>query len=129
MRFIEKAEEYQGWRYQWGGRSPQTSFDCAGLVMYCANQTLGKNYNLWYTNAEMLLNNHCYQISAGEARAGDLVFFRGTYGNNVNYISHVVIYCGDGIYYGAGDPIGYDWVNGIRNIYGQIATAVYARMW
>ena len=128
MRFIEKAEEYQGWRYQWGGRSPQTSFDCAGLVMYCANQTLGKNYNLWYTNAESLLYNHCYQISASEAQAGDLVFYRGTYGNNVNYISHVVIYCGDGIYYGAGDPIGYEWVGGVRNIYGDPASVVYARM-
>ena len=129
MRFIEKAEEYQGWRYVWGGRSPQVGFDCAGLVMYCANQTLGKSYNLMYTNAEMLYNNHCYQISASEARAGDLVFYRGTYGNNVNYISHVVIYCGSGIYYGAGDPIGYEWVSNVKNIYGNAASVIYARMW
>lgn len=128
MRYISKAGEYQGWPYVWGGRSPQMGFDCAGLVMYCANATLGKNYDLWYTNAESLLNNHCYQISQNEARAGDLVFFRGTYGNNINYISHVVIYCGNGIYYGAGDPIGYNWVSAVRNTRGQVAQTVYARM-
>ena len=128
MRYISKAEEYQGWSYEWGGRSPQTGFDCAGLVMYCANATLGKNYDLWYTNAESLLNNHCYQISQNDARPGDLVFFRGTYGNNINYISHVVIYCGNGIYYGAGDPIGYNWVSAVRNTRGQVAQTVYARM-
>ena len=129
MRFIEKAEEYQGWSYVWGGRSPNVGFDCAGLVMYCANETLGKSYNLMYTNAQSLFYNHCYEIAEWEAQPGDLVFYRGTYGSDVNYISHVVIYCGNGIYYGAGDPIGYDWVYGIRNIYGETASVIYARMW
>lgn len=127
MKYIAKAEEYEGWRYQWGGRSPSTSFDCAGLVMYCANKTLGTKYDLMNTNAEMLYNR-LKHISAGEAKPGDLVFYRGTYGSDVNYISHVVIYVGNGYMYGAGDPIGYAPVNSIRNIKGKAATAVYARI-
>ena len=127
MKLIKKAEEYEGWRYQWGGRSPSTSFDCAGLVMYCSNKAWGTSFDLMNTNAEMLYNR-CTHISASQAKSGDLVFYRGTYGSDVNYISHVVIFTGDGYMYGAGDPIGYTRVNAIRNFKGKKATAVYARI-
>jgi hypothetical protein len=128
MALIEKAEQYEGWKYVWGGRDPsQGGFDCAGLVMYCANHVWGAGLDLWNTNAERLFNNHCKVISAAEAQPGDFVFYRGTYGTNVNRISHVVIYCGHGIMYGAGDPIGYQPVNVIKNILHQYATPIYAR--
>jgi len=125
-KYIAKAEEYEGWPYHWGGRSPQTSFDCSGLVMYCANQVLGKNYDLVNTNAS-ILSTMCTRISASKARPGDLVFYKGTYGS-LDHISHVVIYCGDGIMYGAGSPIGYDRVDVIKNMAGQPAEYFYARM-
>lgn len=126
VNYIAYAEQYEGWRYHWGGRSPQTSFDCSGLVMYCANHALGKNYDLMNTNASMLASM-CTRISASEARPGDLVFYIGTYGSMTN-ISHVVIYCGNGIMYGAGDPIGYDRVDVIKNLAKQPASYFYARM-
>lgn len=127
LRVLTKAEEYEGWPYQWGGRSPFTSFDCAGLVMYCANEVWGTNFDLMYTNAERLYSL-CTPISESEARPGDLVFYRGTYGSDINYISHVVFYAGRGIMYGAGDPIGYDVVNAPTNIRGQSARYMFARI-
>ena len=127
MKLIKKAESYEGWRYQWGGRSPSTSFDCAGLVMYCSNQVWKTHFDLMNTNAEMLYGK-CKHIKANEAKPGDLVFYRGTYGSDVSYISHVVIYTGRGYMYGAGDPIGYAKVNSIKNIKGKNATAVFARI-
>ena len=127
MKLIKKAESYEGRRYQWGGRSPSTSFDCAGLVMYCSNKAWGTHFDLMNTNAEMLYDK-CTHISAKDAKPGDLVFYRGTYGNDVTYISHVVIYAGNGYMYGAGDPIGYAKVNSVKNIRGNTATAVYARI-
>jgi len=126
MKLIVKAETYEGWRYQWGGRSPSTSFDCAGLVMYCSNKAWGTHFDLMNTNAEMLYGK-CKHIKASEAKPGDLVFYRGTYGG-INYISHVVIYTGHGYMYGAGDPIGYARVDSIKNMKGKTATAVYARI-
>lgn len=126
LSIMVKAEQYEGWEYQWGGRSPATSFDCAGLVMYCANEVWGTNYDLIYTNADRLYSL-CTPISASEAKVGDFVFYRGTYGSDVNYISHVVLYAGNGIMYGAGDPIGYAKVNSIRNIRRQPAQVLYAR--
>ena len=124
---MHKAEQYEGWPYQWGGRSPQTSFDCAGLVMYCANVVWNTSFDLEYTNAERLYAK-CKKITAKQARPGDLVFYRGTYGNDVTYISHVVFYAGNGLMFGAGDPIGYSYVNSIWNILGRPAEVLYARI-
>ena len=127
MRYIEYAEQFEGRAYKWGGRSPAQGFDCAGLVMYCANQVLGTSYDLIYTNAATLYTL-CDPISESEAKPGDLVIYRGTYGSGVNYISHVVIFCGNETMYGAGDPIKYAPVTSIRNIYGEPAKYMYARI-
>lgn len=128
MDLIQYAEQYEGWPYVWGGRSPSDGFDCAGLVEWCANQVFGMDIDTTYTNAASLFSDYCDQISAADARAGDVVFFRGTYGDDVNYISHVLIYCGQGIAYGAGDPISYVLTTAITNIYDQVADIVYARL-
>lgn len=128
MALITEAEKYQGWAYVWGGRSPATGFDCAGLVEYCANTVFGMGIDTLYTNAERLLNDYCVVVSKVNAVAGDLCFFRGTYGSDVDYISHVLIYCGSGVGYGAGDPISYTDVSSITNIYDQTASVVYARL-
>ena len=45
-------------------------------------------------------------LPISEAKAGDLIFFTGTYDSG-SYISHVGIYVGDMRMYHAGDPIGY----------------------
>lgn len=122
------ANQYVGLPYVWGGRDPsQGGFDCAGLVMYTYNHVAGTKFDLWYTNAAMLFTNHCTEVSEAQARPGDLVFFRGTY-NHIDYISHVGIYCGNGITLNAGDPIGYDCIYDFKNMNGQPAKYFFARV-
>lgn len=85
------------------------------------------NINSDYTSAASLYYNYCTQISEKDARPGDIVFWKGTYGN-LDYISHVGIYCGNGVAIDAGDPIGYDRVTDIKNMNGKTAERVYGRL-
>lgn len=54
--------------------------------------------------------DQCTPVSAGEAKAGDIIFFTGTY-NSVGAVSHVGIYCGNGVMIHCGDPISYASIN------------------
>lgn len=121
------ALRYKGWRYQWGGRHPHTSFDCAGLVIHTYNNMCGLGINRTFTNAHDLYKYHCKPVKKSEARPGDLVFWKGTY-SHINYISHVGIYCGDNIAYAAGDPIGYYDINKIKNIKKKPAKYFFGRL-
>lgn len=116
------AEQYKGWAYKWGGKYPsQGGFDCSGLVTWCYDNALGATIDGWYTNAEKIYTAYCDFVPANEARPGDIVFWRGTYGSDVNYISHVGIYCGENLCYAAGNPIGYYDITKIKNINGELA--------
>lgn len=123
-----EATKYEGLPYVWGGRYPsQGGFDCAGLCMYVYNQVCGTNFDLIYTNAAMLYTNHCTPVSESEAKPGDLVFFKGTY-QSIDYISHVGIYCGNGVMFNAGDPIGYGYVHDVKNMNGDDAEVLFGRV-
>ena len=98
---MNEALKYQGWKYVYGGASPQTSFDCSGLVQWCYGVA---GINLPRTAQEQY--DATAHLDLSEAKAGDLVFFHGTY-NAGTYITHVGIYCGNNKMYHAGDPIGY----------------------
>ena len=125
---LYEATKYEGLPYVWGGRYPsQGGFDCAGLCMYVFNQVCGTSFNLINTNAAMLYTSHCTPVSESEAQPGDLVFFKGTY-EHINYISHVGIYCGNGVMFNAGDPIGYGYVHDVINMNGAPAEVLYGRV-
>lgn len=125
---LYEATKYEGLPYVWGGRYPsQGGFDCAGLCMYVFNQVCGTSFNLVNTNAAMLYTSHCTPVSESEAQPGDLVFFKGTY-EHINYISHVGIYCGNGVMFNAGDPIGYGYVHDVINMNGAPAEVLYGRV-
>lgn len=121
------ALRYKGWRYQWGGRHPHTSFDCAGLVIHTYNSMCGLGINRTFTNAHDLYKYYCKPVKKSEARPGDLVFWKGTYGR-IDYISHVGIYCGDNITYAAGDPIGYYDITKVKNIKKKPAKYFFGRL-
>ncbi len=77
-----------GIRYTFGGRNPDTGFDCSGLVRYVFDRVTGR-----------LLPHNSYEmarmgtsVGQGELEPGDLVFFN-TRGKR---FSHVGIYVGDG---------------------------------
>lgn len=88
---IAEAEKYLGYPYVWGGSSPSTSFDCSGFVSWVINHC-GNGWNVGRLSAQGLYNV-CTPVSRGNARPGDLVFFKGTY--DTPGISHVGIYVGN----------------------------------
>ena len=104
---MEEAAKYLGYPYVWGGSSPSTSFDCSGFV--CWVFTNSGVHNLPRTTAQGIYGQ-CTPVSAGEAKAGDIIFFTGTY-NSVGAVSHVGIYCGNGVMIHCGDPISYASIN------------------
>jgi cell wall-associated NlpC family hydrolase len=76
-----------GIRYRWGGKSPETGFDCSGLVLYSAQQSLGlklppRSYDIALFGSE---------VSRNDLQVGDLVFFNTLGRRN----SHVGVYLGD----------------------------------
>lgn len=104
---MEEAARYLGYPYVWGGSSPSTSFDCSGFV--CWVFTNSGVHNLPRTTAQGIYDP-CTPVSAADAKAGDIIFFTGTY-NSPGPVSHVGIYCGNGVMIHCGDPIKYASIN------------------
>jgi cell wall-associated NlpC family hydrolase len=84
---VALAKRYLGDAYVWGGASPQTGFDCSGLVQYVYGQA---GVQLPRVTHEQFVVGQAVDRSA--LRTGDIVFFREPDG----YIGH------EGLYLGAG---------------------------
>lgn len=84
---LRTAQGLVGTPYAWGGTSPDTGFDCSGLIWYLSS-TVG--VELPRTSHEMFETGT--RVPMAELRAGDLVFFE-TYAAGA---SHVGIYDGKG---------------------------------
>lgn len=85
---LKRAFSLLGTPYRWGGTSPDTGFDCSGLVGYVF-RTIG--IDLPRVSREMAGSGT--PVTSRDALAkGDLVFF----GRNGARIDHVGIYIGDG---------------------------------
>ena len=89
---VSTALRYLGVRYQWGGASPKTGFDCSGLVMYVFAK-LG--VSLPHFAAAQYYSPDAVYVSPQRLQAGDLVFFTGSDGTREEP-GHVGIYVGDG---------------------------------
>jgi murein DD-endopeptidase MepM/ murein hydrolase activator NlpD len=107
QKLMEEAAKYLGYPYVWGGSSPSTSFDCSGYV--CWVFTNSGVHNLPRTTAQGIYDQ-CTKVSVSEAKAGDIIFFTGTYAS-AGPVSHVGIYCGNGMMIHCGDPIKYASIN------------------
>jgi cell wall-associated NlpC family hydrolase len=86
------AMKYLGVRYQWGGASPKTGFDCSGLVKYVFAQ-LG--VPLVHYAAAQWHSPYGVWVAPNRLQPGDLVFFVGSDGTR-KAPGHVGIYVGDG---------------------------------
>lgn len=102
-KLMQEATKYIGFPYQWGGSTPETSFDCSGFV--CWVYTHSGVHNLPRMTAQDIYNQ-CTPVSKEELKPGDLVFFTGTYQSS-NPVTHIGIYVGDNQMLHCGDPIGY----------------------
>lgn len=88
-KVAEFALKYVGYDYLYGGKEPETDFDCSGLVYY----TYGCfGYRLDRTAAAQAKNGEHVEPDALEP--GDILCFY----NGGSWIGHVGIYIGDGEY-------------------------------
>ena len=83
-----RAISLVGTPYVWGGNTPESGFDCSGLVNYVFRDML--DVRLPRTSRE-LFTLQGPRIAPGQLAGGDLVFF-GSGGG----VSHVGIYVGEG---------------------------------
>ena len=106
-KLFNEAEKHIGKRYVFGANGPN-NFDCSSFV--CWSFTHSGVRNMPRTTAYRIFTDYCNPVSPSEARAGDIIFFHGTY-NSGTPISHVGIYAGNGMMIHAGDPIQYTSIN------------------
>ena len=85
---IERAEDYIGVPYRWGGTSPRTGFDCSGYVRYVYAQ---QGVQLPRTSREQANAGERVTPRISALRQGDLMLFAER-----TTISHVAIYAGGG---------------------------------
>lgn len=77
-----------GLDYRYGGGTPETGFDCSGLVAHVFREA----YGIRLPHSARAQSEYGARVSLAELRAGDLVFY-----NTLNSpFSHVGIYLGDG---------------------------------
>jgi len=106
QKLIIEAERYLGMPYTFGGTPPR-SFDCSAFVCWVFSNS--GVHNLPRTTAQGIYEQ-CTPVSASEAKAGDIIFFTGTY-NAGRPVTHVGIYCGNGVMIHCGNPIQYTSTN------------------
>ena len=84
---IDRALELIGVRYRRGGSSPQTGFDCSGLVNHVFREVRG----LILPHNSRAISKTGLSVAKDELKMGDLVLFH----NLRNAVSHIGIYIGD----------------------------------
>lgn len=82
-----RALSFIGVNYRLGGESPETGFDCSGLVRHVYREALG--LTLPRTSRDISMVGET--IEADELKPGDLVFYNTLQGG----FSHVGIYLGE----------------------------------
>lgn len=79
-----------GTPYRWGGNTPDSGFDCSGLIGYVYQGAAGI---VLPRSTRDMINLRGPDIDRSHLQTGDLVFFATSGGSNV---SHAGIYVGEG---------------------------------
>ncbi len=126
-RMTDIATPFIGYPYVWGGDSPETSFDCSGLVDYILdemgyhyrNEIDGKSVRLPVAGSkhgELFYDGiyeKCLPVKAEDAKPGDIVFFGGTFDASYRKkrLTHVGIYIGDEKFLASSDGYGVAYIS------------------
>jgi cell wall-associated NlpC family hydrolase len=84
---VAQAKKELGTPYVWGGSSPQTGFDCSGLVQWAYAKA---GITIPRTSEQQILASNGKPVDRSHLLAGDLVFFRNSSGD----VHHVGISLG-----------------------------------
>lgn len=107
---FEEGEKYLGVPYRLvPPPTPPTTFCCDIFVKY-----VFKNVGIPFpsdTYTAQGIYDVCTPVSPSEAKAGDLIFFKGTYSAQGRTVTHVGIYCGNGVMLHSGNPVKYSSIN------------------
>ena len=87
MAAIQEASKYIGSNYKWGGSTPQTGFDCSGLMQWAYAQSGIQIPRVTYTQIEAA---NGIAVDRAHLKPGDLVFFAAN-----GDVHHVGMYLGD----------------------------------
>jgi NlpC/P60 family len=79
---VAEAKKHLGTPYQWGGSTPQTGFDCSGLVQWAYAKA---GIEVPRTSEQQILASNGRPVDRGHLRLGDLVFFRNA-GGDVHHV-------------------------------------------
>jgi hypothetical protein len=79
---VAEAKKHLGTPYQWGGSTPQTGFDCSGLVQWAYAKA---GIEVPRTSEQQILAPNGKPVDRGHLRPGDLVFFRDA-GGDVHHV-------------------------------------------
>ena len=85
---LMNALSLTGVKYKYGGKTPETGFDCSGFVRYVFQQAA----DLTLPHGARAISQLGQTIPLGQLQPGDLVFFNTL----KTAFSHVGIYLGDG---------------------------------
>ncbi len=88
---MNKLLSQMGKPYRWGGMSPNTGFDCSGLIYYAYKDVV--RIHMPRTANEMYHLRDAAPVKKGELESGDLVFFHIS---NRGAADHVGVYLGNG---------------------------------
>lgn len=89
---LHTAFDLEGIRYDWGGTSPSTGFDCSGFIQYIFRQ---HGIALPRTASEQSQVGR--PVSLKDLAPGDLMYFVDTYsGQTTDQVTHVALYIGNG---------------------------------
>jgi cell wall-associated NlpC family hydrolase len=102
----QKALEYVGSPYAWGGNSPRYGFDCSGLIAYVMGQ-----FGVWPGRTSDTQAGAGVSVTGRDLAPGDIVVFANTFGGGY---SHTGIYVGNGRFvhaedYGTGVVVSSVW--------------------
>ena len=122
-KFISTAQSYLGYFYYFGGKVESSSFDCSGFVCWALQKS---GYRTGINASAQGLYQLCNNINSNQVKAGDLIFFQGTYSTSdtithvgivIDPVNKIMLHCGDPIQYASYNT---DYWNSHFYAYGRI---------